>query len=336
MKSTDFPGNRRNQTMVGLRQPEPIHSAESGSVSRSAARAEMLKKAGINNDGTPGDAQANKPLEGVWLSGTSALSDIAVADIVKSKYQPRMVFDEKAIDELATSIQAIGLGKPILVRPLANGKFELIGGERRWRSVQLLGWTTIQAIVREMSDGVAMLLALTDNNQEDLSDYELARSYHRILENGEEQSQRALARRLGVNVSTVSRCLSLMQLSDPIRRVLDANPTLITGNYAKKFLEFSKTHLEIVEKTVVAMDEDGVQQEAALRHIEKEIAAASKIPAPSKLTGVAFEGLGKLKIVGPRVEFRCDKGINPELLSQQFESFLRSLDPAVVTKEPSK
>lgn len=333
MKSTDFPGNKRNQTMVGLRHPEPIPGAKDGVVSRSSARAEMLKNAGINNDLAPEDVQAIKPLEGEWLSGKSALSDIPVADIVKSKYQPRIVFDEKAIDELATSIQAIGLGKPILVRPLPDGKYELIGGERRWRSVKLLGWTTIQALVREMSDGVAMLLALTDNNQEDLSDYELGRSYHRILENGEEQSQRALARRLGVNVSTVSRCLSLMQLSDPIRSVLDENPTLITGNYAKKFLEFSKTHLELVEKTVTAMDRDGIQQEAALRHIEKEIAATAKLPDSAKrLTGVAFEGLGKLKIVGARVEFKCVKGVNPELLSQQFEKFLRSLDPAKVVK----
>lgn len=332
MKSTDFPGNTRTQTMVGLRQPEPIPSAKEGAVSRSSARAEMLKKAGINNDETPGDSKANKPLEGEWLSGKSALSDIPVADIIKSKYQPRMIFDEKAIDELATSIQAIGLGKPILVRPLPNGKFELIGGERRWRSVQLLGWTTIQALVREMSDGVAMLLALTDNNQEDLSDYELGRSYHRILENGEEQSQRALARRLGVNVSTISRCLSLMQLSEKIRSVLDTNPTLITGNYAKKFLEFSKTHLELVEMTVITMAKDGVQQEAALRHIEKGIAATTKLPASAKLAGIGFEGLGKLKIVGSRVEFKCVKGINPELLSRHFEKFLRSLDPAEVVK----
>ncbi|OZO01358.1 chromosome partitioning protein ParB [Pseudomonas sp. IB20] len=333
MKSTDFPGKTRTQTMVGLRQPEPIPGVKEGAVSRSSARAEMLKKAGINNDETAGDSQANKPLEGEWLSGNSVLSDIPLADIVKSKYQPRMVFDEKAIDELATSIQAIGLGKPILVRPLPNGKFELIGGERRWRSVQLLGWTTIQALVREMSDGVAMLLALTDNNQEDLSDYELGRSYHRILENGEEQSQRALARRLGVNVSTVSRCLSLMQLSEKIRSVLDTNPTLITGNYAKKFLEFSKTHLDLVETTVISMAKDGVQQEAALRHIEKEIAATTKLPESAKLlAGIAFEGLGKLKIVGARVEFKCVKGVNPELLSQHFEKFLRTLDPAEVVK----
>lgn len=336
MKSTDFPGNTRNQSMLGLRQPEPIPSAKEGVVSRSTARAEMLKKAGINNDDTSREAQGNTPLEGEWLGGKSVLSDIPVADIVKSKYQPRMVFDEKAIDELATSIQAIGLGKPILVRPLPNGKFELIGGERRWRSVQLLGWTTIQALVREMSDGVAMLLALTDNNQEDLSDYELARSYHRILENGEEQSQRALARRLGVNVSTVSRCLTLMQLSETIRTVLDKNPTLITGNYAKKFLEFSKTHSELVEKIVRSMDTDGIQQEAALRQIEKDIAAASKLPVSAKLTGIAFDGLGKMKVVGTRVEFKCVKGVNPELLSQHFENFLRNLDPTAVSEKSGK
>lgn len=114
-------------------------------------------------------------LEGEWIAA-GTLQDIPIDQIVVSPYQPRLVFDVKALEDLATSIQTIGQGKPVLVRPLPDGRFELVGGERRWRAIKLIGWQKIQAIIKPMTDGVAMVLALTDNEQEDLSDYELAKT----------------------------------------------------------------------------------------------------------------------------------------------------------------
>lgn len=323
MKSNDFPGNPNSQTMHGLRAPEAIPEPQ---ISRASARAAMLQKAGLNAAPEADQALSVAPLEGELMSGDTVLADVPVTQIVKSPYQPRIIFDEKAIEELATSIQTIGLGKPILVRPLPNGKLELVGGERRWRAVQLNGDSTIQAIIKVMSDGVAMLLALTDNSQEDLTDYELARSYHRILESGEEQSQRALSRRLGVNVSIVSRCLTLMQLPESIREVLDKSPGLITCNYAKRFVDYAELHPAIVGKAVQVMSETGAQQEAALRLIDKEIAALNLTQLPHKNESRAVEGLGTIKVTGARLEVKCVKGIDPQRLSQQFEEFLRTLD----------
>lgn len=330
MKSNDFPGNPKPSVMLGLRAPEAIPAPQG---SRASARAAMLEKAGLNANPKANQPLVTAPLAAEGISGDTILADVPVAQIVKSPYQPRLVFDEKAIEELATSIQTIGLGKPIIVRPLPNGKLELVGGERRWRSVLLNGGETIKAVIQNMSDAMAMMLALTDNSQEDLTDYELARSYYRILQDGEENSQRALARRLGVNVSIVSRCLTLMQLPESIRVVLDKKPGLITCNYSKRFVDLAVAHLPIVEKAVTVMDEEGVQQEAALRMIEKEIAALNKTPESSRSEGRAVKGVGTLKVAGSRVELRCDKGIDPNRLSQQFEEFLRTLDLNAVRSE---
>jgi ParB family chromosome partitioning protein len=330
MKSNDFPGNPNSQTMLGLRTPEAIPEPQ---ISRASARAAMLEKAGLN--ATPDEDKASPEAlsDREWISDDTILADVPVSQIIKSPFQPRLVFDEKAIEELATSIQTIGLGKPIIVRRLPTGKMELIGGERRWRAVQLNGNETIPAIIRVMSDAMAMMLALTDNSQEDLTDFELARSYHRILESGEEQSQRALARRLGINASIVNRCLTLMLLPESIRAVLEKNPGLITSNYAKRFVDYAEAQPAIVLKAVQAMDEAGTQQEVALRRIEKEIAALNKTPESPENESRAVEGVGTMKVAGMRLEFKCEKGIDPLRLSRQFEEFLRTLDLNVVRSE---
>lgn len=192
---------------------------------------------------------------------------------------------------------------------------------------------TIKAVIQIMSNAMAMMLARTDNSQEDLTDYELALSYHRILANGEEQSQRALARRLGVNVSIENSCLTLMQLPDSIRAVLERNSGLITSKYAKRFVDYAESQPVIVENTVHVMDEAGVQEEAVLRLIEKAIAALNKAPEPPKNVSKAVKGGGIMKVAGTRLEFKCEKGIDPQRRSQHFEDFLRTLDPNLVRSE---
>lgn len=331
MKHTDFPGNPNSRSMPGLRTPEAIPEPK---VSRTAARAAVL--AGLNESHDENQTSVAAGLthrEGDWISDERTLENVPVNMIVRSPYQPRLYFDEKSIEELATSIQTIGLGKPIIVRRLPNGKLELVGGERRWRAVQLNGSETILSVIQDMSDSFAMVLALTDNSGEPLTDYEHARQYHLILSDGKEKSQRALARRLGVNVSTVNRCLTLMQLPEAIRAVLDKNPSLITSNYAKQFVDFAGAHPVIVEKTVTAMVETGVTQEAALRLIAKEIASLNNVPSPAKLESRAVKGFGTIKMSGTRLELKCEKDIDVQLLGQKFEEFLRSLDPEAVRTE---
>lgn len=143
---------------------------------------------------------------------------------------------------------------------------------------------------------------------------------------------RALARRLGINHSIVSRCLLLMQLPETIRAILDKSPRLITANYVKRFVDYSANNVEIVEPVVKSMNETGLQQEAAIRLIGKEIAALTATTSP-KPVGKAFDGLGTMKVAGRKVEFQCHKGIDPERLSAQFEAFLLTIDRSEISND---
>ena len=95
----------------------------------------------------------------------NALRELALRDIVPNPHQPRVHFAESSLRELADSIREVGVLQPILVRPLSNGKFELIAGERRCRASELAGRTTIPAIVREISEIESMEQALVENLQ---------------------------------------------------------------------------------------------------------------------------------------------------------------------------
>lgn len=319
MKSNDYPGK---PALAGFRKPAEIPQ---GNPSTARGRAAMLSKVLEETE--------FKPLEGEWLSKSDMLQDIAVADIVVSPFQPRLIFDPTAISELATSIGEIGLVKPILVRPLDNGLFEIVGGERRWRAIQILGWQRIQAVIKQMSDDVAMLLALADNEHEPLTDYELAVSYDRYLKTGKDKSQRAIARRLGIDHTVVSRCLDLMKLTPTIRQALDANPGLITANFAKKFVDLAHEHPHIVERQVLSMVEKGLGQVQVLRLIAQKISATSNKPTAA-LVPRAVSGVGTIKIAGQKLELKCEKGIDPNRLLTQFEEFLKNVDRSSLVLEP--
>ncbi|HFK2003014.1 TPA: ParB/RepB/Spo0J family partition protein [Pseudomonas aeruginosa] len=328
MKSNDYPGKPtpRPAGMVGIRRParvaEPMVGTPPSAID--AALETNLPQT------TPEPLQA---LAGeVILRNETELRDIEVASTKRSPYQPRLIFDEQALEELANSIQTIGLAKPILVRPLADGTYELVGGERRWRAVQILGWQTVPAIVKPMSDAVAMIIALTDNEQEDLTDYERAKAYHNVIEAGEISSQRALARNLGVNVSIVSRCLALMSLPEEAREVLDKKPGLITLNYAAQFVEHSQKNPEMVNAMVKRMAEEGIQQVQALRLIAAELSGPPKNSKPPQHR--TYKGLGTVKISGRKLQVECDKTIDVELFEQKLNEFMKSLNhKALAIKE---
>jgi ParB family chromosome partitioning protein len=322
MKSSDFPGNPR-PSVDRFRTPAAVPQANP---SQRKSRAAMLEKM---------DSTEHEPLLSGLSAADSTLQEVPVTSLVVSPYQPRIVFDSQAIAQLADSISEIGLGKPILVRPLPGDKFEIVGGERRWRAVSGLGWDKISAVVKVMSDDIAMLLALTDNEHEQLTDYELARSYDRYLKDGAEKSQSSIARRLGVNRSVISRCLDLMKLSPKILSILDQQPDLITSHYAKKFVELSVDHLDIVEDQVSSMAQKGIKQEQALRIISQKIATSAENSVPISLPRTV-PGIGTLKVTDRKLELKFEKGISAKNLIEQFDHFLLSLDRTKLRTEDSK
>jgi ParB family chromosome partitioning protein len=133
-------------------------------------------------------------------------------DLVEpSPYQPRTRFREEALDELARSIKASGIIQPIVVRPIGN-RFQLIAGERRWRAAQRAGLTKASAIVRHVSDELALEMTLVENIQrEDLNPIEAARAFERLMAEFQ-LTQESVAERTGKDRATVANAVRLLKL----------------------------------------------------------------------------------------------------------------------------
>ena len=142
--------------------------------------------------------------------------------------QPRMRFDEEALERLAVSIREHGVVQPILVRR-KGGRYELIAGERRWRAAQRAGLGTIPVIVKEVADSDLLEIALTENVQrEDLNPIEEAQAYQKLIERVG-LTQEALASRFGRDRSYITNYLRLLRLPDDLQRLVE-DGRLSTGH----------------------------------------------------------------------------------------------------------
>ena len=152
--------------------------------------------------------------------------EIPVAAIVPNQYQPRKVFDQTEIQELAQTISEHGLLQPIVVREFRPGEYEIIAGERRFRAVKLLEWEKIPAIVEKMSDAESASLALIENLQRaQLSPVEEAQAYKQLMEFNN-LPQAALAKGMGKSQSFVANKLRLLKLIKPVQNaILDGRIT---------------------------------------------------------------------------------------------------------------
>jgi ParB/RepB/Spo0J family partition protein len=148
--------------------------------------------------------------------------------------QPRKVFDEGALAELAESMAANGLAVPILLRPGPDGRYLIVHGERRWRAAQLLGWQAIPAEVRDLTPDEAHWISLVENVQRaDLSPIEEARAYQLRLAQGLTQAQ--LAQRVGKDRSYIAQKLRLLTLPAPIVVYLEWKA--LTEGHARQLLK---------------------------------------------------------------------------------------------------
>lgn len=147
---------------------------------------------------------------------------VPVRAVVPNPLQPRQDFSEAELAELAASIRENGLLQPLVVRPSATteGRYELVAGERRFRSVQSLGWEDVPVLVREVDDEALLVLALVENLQrEQLNPLEEAEGYQSLTERFD-MTQEEIARAVGKERSTVANCLRLLKLPVSIRKLL--------------------------------------------------------------------------------------------------------------------
>nr|WP_196792392.1 ParB/RepB/Spo0J family partition protein [Motilibacter deserti] len=213
--------------------------------------------AGASGDGTPGgsDAAAQAAANGTPAAGageTAASSDgaadeeldagahyaeVPISAISPNPRQPRLVFDEDELAELAESIGVVGLLQPVVVRPVAGGRYELVMGERRWRASQRAGLETIPAIVRTTQDGDLLRDALLENlHRSQLNPLEEAAAYGQLLEDFG-CTHEELSKRLGRSRPQISNTLRLLKLPAVVQRRLAAG--VLSAGHARALLGLS-------------------------------------------------------------------------------------------------
>lgn len=170
-------------------------------------------------------------------------------DIIPNRFQPREVFDEKALKELAVSIKEHGVIQPIIVRNV-NGKYEIIAGERRYKASALAGLTRIPAIIRDLDDKESSKVALLENLQrKNLNPIEEARTYQKILEI-DQMTQEELAKTMGKSQSSVANKLRLLSLPDEVQDALLKEQ--ISERHARALLNVTdaKKQSELLKKVI--------------------------------------------------------------------------------------
>ena len=166
-------------------------------------------------------------------SGEIPIRELDVGRIRPNPFQPRRQFQDDSLDELEASIRENGLLQPLVVRP-SGPDFELVAGERRWRVLTRLGWEKVPAVVRPLSDEQMLVMALVENLQrEDLGPLEEAVGYQQLVD-GFGLTQKAVARRVGRDRSTVANALRLLTLPTAVRDLLSEGA--LTAGHARAVL----------------------------------------------------------------------------------------------------
>ena len=166
---------------------------------------------------------------------------VKLSDIIPNRFQPRLTFDEEALNELASSIKEHGIIQPLILRDLGS-KYEIIAGERRYKASTIAGLTEVPAIVGTMDDQTSAELALIENIQrKDLSAIEEAKSYKKILDMGN-FTQEELAKRMGKSQSTIANKMRLLSLTNEVQVALMNN--LISERHARCLLQIKDEDLQ--------------------------------------------------------------------------------------------
>lgn len=206
-------------------------------------------------------------------AGSSSINEILIDCIRPNPEQPRRLFDDDSLSELATSIRNIGLVQPITVRKLDHDDYMIISGERRWRACKMAGLTTIPAYVKTADDESMMEMALIENIQrEDLNAIEIALAYHRLLE-ATQMKQEELADRVGKNRATISNYLRLLRLPAEIQ--LGLTEKKIDMGHARALLSLSTPEKQL------ALYAQIVARKMSVREVEHEVKRLARLEEKS-------------------------------------------------------
>ncbi|MDK8462486.1 ParB/RepB/Spo0J family partition protein [Marinobacter sp. SS13-12] len=202
------------------------------------------------------------------------LRDVPIDLIQRGRFQPRRDMDPAALQELADSIRQQGVMQPVVVRPIAEGRFELIAGERRWRATQMAELDSIPAIIRDVPDDAAIAMALIENIQrENLNPIEEAFALQRLQDEfGLTQAQ--VAEAVGKSRTTITNLLRLISLSEDVRVMLEHGD--LEMGHGRAMLTLQPEQQMHVAKQVVAKSLSVRQTEALVRRVQQETPGSKK------------------------------------------------------------
>jgi ParB family chromosome partitioning protein len=265
-------------------------------------------------------------LKQVQDQASDVLRNLPLDMIRPGRFQPRSVFDEDKLAELADSIRAQGVVQAVVVRPVGDDAYELIAGERRWRAAQIAGIDTIPAVVRDVPDEVSVAMALIENIQrEDLNPLEEATALRRLIDDFQMTHQEA-ADAVGRSRAAVSNLLRLLELMQEVKDMIDMR--LIEMGHARALLSLDddlqvQAAREVVHKRMSVRDTENLARR--LQQSKKKKGSRRIDPDILRLQNRLGETLGA------RVRIQHQASGKGKLViafnnSDEFEGILERLD----------
>ena len=201
------------------------------------------------------------------LSSSGAVK-LKLMEIEPNREQPRKSFDDESLAELSESIAQYGIIQPLLVRPIADGGYQLVAGERRWRAARLAGLTEVPVVIRELSEDEVMVLSLIENLQrEDLNPIEEAQGLRKLMDSYD-LSQEEAAEKVGKSRPAVANTLRLLRLPQEIINFVQQGK--LSAGHARSLLAF-KDEIQMLETAKLIMHK-GI----SVREVERLAKAAEK------------------------------------------------------------
>ena len=248
--------------------------------------------------------------------------------IDESPYQNRANRDENYVADLSENIRADGLNDLPSVRPRPGGRFELLTGSNRTAAVRLLGWTEVDAEIRDVDDNKAARLVFFDNFfHKPLQDYEIFKGFANLMALGESSgaapSQRSLAKEAGISPAQMTRLFSFAKLPVRSREILNSHPSILQANAAESLVRFCEPANEhLVIDAIEQLRDKKLTQGRAASWIEHRLSAR---PTKSERTLTSRDGkqFAKLERMGQRVTVKIAAGIDSAAIENAMFQALR-------------
>ena len=246
-------------------------------------------------------------MDDVQPSGSSAINEIAIDLIKPNPDQPRINFDEEALEELATSIRELGIIQPLTLRSAEAGTYMIISGERRYRAAKLTGLDTVPAYVRTANDSELTEMALIENIQrEDLNAIEIALTFRKLIDQYN-LTQERLSERIGKKRATIANFLRLLKL--PAEVQLGLRDKAVDMGHARALLSVEKPTMQLKLYNEILKKGLSVRQvEQRAKEMNEEGSTEPKAPA-KKVNNADYDVLKQhlSKSFGVAVSFACNK-----------------------------